>query len=134
MQTAVLQPRRGRRQQAAVLQGWRRGRRIVVGRVRRLGTTPVSRLAAGHHRAHRGREHTVPADRGTVQPHTGTGAATDHLLVVSAERARHIHVLVAAARGAGQLVVAKLRTEQPVVLQGPQAPRDRMRRPGPPSR
>lgn len=133
----MLQPRRGRSEQTSVLQG-RRGRGWPVVFVlvdRRLGAAPVARLAAGHHRSHRGREHTVPADRGTVQPHTGTGAAADHLLVVSAQRARHIHVLVPGTRVAGQLVVANhIRTEQPIFLQGAQAAGDRVRGPGAASR
>jgi len=134
MQTAMLQPRRWRIQQAAVLQGRRRGRCVVVVVGRRVGGAPVARLAVGHHRPDSSREHTVPTDRGTVQSHTGTGAATDHLLVVSAQRTRHIHVLVADTRVAGQLFVTKLRTEQPVVLQRAQAPGDRLRGPGAASR
>lgn len=130
----MLQPRRGRTEQTAVLQGRRRGRRVLLVGRRRCVAAPAARHAAGHHRPDRGREHTVPADRGTVQPHTGTGAAADHLLVVSTQRTRHIHVLVADPRVAGQLVVAKLRTEQPVVLQGAQAPGGGVRGPGAASR
>lgn len=134
MQTTVLQPRLRRRQQAAVLPRWWTGRRVRGRLVVRHRAAPLARHAAGHHGTHRGREHTVSADRGTVQPHPGAGAAADYLLVVSAQRARHIYVLVADTGRAGQLVVTKLRTEQPVVLQGPQVAGDCVRGPGVTSR
>lgn len=58
---------------------------------------PLPRRPPGHHGAHSGREHTVPADRRTVRPHPRAGPEADHLLVVPEEREGHMHVLVLVA-------------------------------------
>ncbi len=53
-----------------------------------------ARHAPGHLRPYCGSTDSLPADRRAIRPHSGAGATSRHLLVVSAQRTRHLHVFV----------------------------------------
>ena len=53
-----------------------------------------ARHAPRHLRPYRGSTDSLPADRRAIRPHSGASATSRHLLVVSAQRTRHLHVFL----------------------------------------
>ena len=89
-----------------LLQRWRRPNRRAGQRLERqwrcqngggsfgLVQWQNARHAPRHLRPYRGSTDSLPADRRAIRPHSGASATSRHLLVVSAQRTRHLHVFL----------------------------------------